>query len=270
MCQGESTRPAFPAPAHFLSEAVIRRVQPKDENAISAQYGCVEARVRVTVDKTGKVVESCSVNKYGDRRDEFVSAAVQVAANWLFKPNFGLPGAGRGPDYRWVVVTFIDKASVENTRAPDETSLGNPDLVSQLEASSEHPLLAASLATEVLRRGEAVIPLLLRLRGNRKPFAGRWVLGRFPVCDPPDSSWQVSLEVAALFLIQGVYYGRLDYANSAVLTDVASPLDGNAPDAIRKAWLTVADWEQERLEHGMLWLRDKHRPPLRENGVHFY
>jgi hypothetical protein len=102
--------------------------------------------------------------------------------------------------------------------------------------------------------GTAAIPALMKFRGDRRPYMGR-VLGEpraaMTAPDPsavgrvPDEKI-ISVEAAALYLIEAIHHRRLDFAESAYLTDLKlPPIDRKAENTralVDRAWASVENW----------------------------
>jgi hypothetical protein len=141
--------------------------------------------------------------------------------------------------------------------------------------------LAKQAVYEIMRRGEPMIPFLMRLKGDTRPFLGE-ELG------DPRSSDAVPLEVvkgkisresivtnevAALYLISAIYYGIRLFA-SCWLADASIPRGErkpqNSPYLIAKAWEAVENWANELKKENLDSLRAKKFDPLKSSGVTFF
>jgi hypothetical protein len=141
---------------------------------------------------------------------------------------------------------------------------------------------ASEAVQEVIKRGEHMIPLLMRTRGNMRVFNGCGLghaqssqlifsptgSGKF------DEGRVITVEVAALYLISAVYYGKLSFAQSPYLTDLSLPPGKrkafNSRRLIAKAWASVKIWGTDLEKEGLESLRFKQRDPLRGSGVSFW
>lgn len=140
---------------------------------------------------------------------------------------------------------------------------------------------ATKAAKEIFRRGERMIPLLLKLKGNREQYLGGWLgsenaafLAPVKPSPNPELGELVSTEIVALYLITAIYEGRLDFAQSPFLSDLTIPPDmrraGNTPNRISRAWDSVEKWAKATKEQGLGSMRTKGRGPLSEARVAFW
>jgi len=155
----------------------------------------------------------------------------------------------------------------------------NDQVITMLQSSDSE--LVTQAVYEIMRRGEPMIPFLMRLKGDTKLFRGR-ELG------DPRSSHSVPLEVvknkvsresvitnevAALYLISAIYYGNRVFA-SCWLADASLPRDErkpqNSPYLIAKAWEAMENWANELKKEKLDSLRTKKFYPLKNSGVTFF
>ena len=141
---------------------------------------------------------------------------------------------------------------------------------------------------EVLARGGRMIPHLLKLKGDRRCFAGDMALGSHAGCSlrfaPDDrakgcyeSSGSSTVEVAALFLIESVYRGGVKFAQGATLVEWEAGGGGQRTDVeyngrgvIARAWAAAERWSREVEREGLEGLRAKERGPFADTRLGFY
>ena len=163
--------------------------------------------------------------------------------------------------------------------------LSDAQVVKDLTGSSEKK--AARAVHEVLARGGRMIPLLLKLKGDRRCFYGDWELGSHAGCSSrmaPNKRNQCyewsnasTVEVAALYLIEAVYRNDLEFAQGVTLIE-RDPEDGqqrldvkmNGREVIARAWGTVEKWFAEFGHEGLEALRAKERGPFAGTKLGFY
>jgi hypothetical protein len=155
----------------------------------------------------------------------------------------------------------------------------NEQVIGMLQSRDRE--LATQAVHEIKRRGEPMIPFLMRLKGDTRLFQGD-ELG------DPRSSTAVPLEVvkgrisresvvtnevAALYLISAIYYGNSLFA-SPYLADASIPPNERRPQnssyLIEKAWEAVENWANELKKENLDALRAKKFDPLKSSGVTFY
>jgi hypothetical protein len=141
---------------------------------------------------------------------------------------------------------------------------------------------AAQATEEVLRRGERMIPLLIKGKGDRRPcfaYNLRVKSGDFQV-DPSNNTYVYfdevhaeTIEVASLYLISAIYYGTLEFAYRAELVDLSLPIferqTGNTPALLARAWISVDKWVVDLQKEGLQSLRNQDRDPLQSSNVNF-
>ena len=181
------------------------------------------------------------------------------------------------------------EAARRATAAPGATAaapLSDEQVVRDLLAADEAK--ATRAVGEVLARGGRMIPHLLKLKGDRRCFAGDMALGSHAGCsfrlqsdDRAEGCYEVSssstVEVAALFLIESVYRGDVEFAQGATLIE-RDPADGqqrldvkmNGREVIARAWETVEKWFAEYGREGLEALRARDRGPFAGTRLDFY
>jgi len=96
--------------------------------------------------------------------------------------------------------------------------MSNEELLESLESTDKEHVHQGLL--EIMRRGDVMLPALLRCKGNRKLFYGYGLGHRdsaFLVPLPTgnkerDESRAITVEVAALYIISAIYYETLEFA----------------------------------------------------------
>jgi hypothetical protein len=185
-----------------------------------------------------------------------------------------------------ISITFVEIAQAspipewnEKARVISMQEKTNEQVVGMLQSRDRE--LATQAVYEIMRRGEPMIPFLMRLKGDARMFQGK-ELG------DPRSSRLVPLdvvkgrvsqesivtnEVAALYLISAIYYGNRLFA-SCWLADASLPREERRPQnssyLIAKAWEAVENWANELKKENLDSLRAKKFHPLKSSGVAFY
>ncbi len=132
-----------------------------------------------------------------------------------------------------------------------------------------------------------MIPLLIGLRGDKKPFHG--VLkrnsnfateGYAPTGNKKEgdalikTGKMVTVEVAALYLLTAIFYESLDIAQSPYLTDASLPARdrraANTEGVVRKAWMGVDNWMVMLSNSSLSSLRKDNEDPLNNAKVRFW
>lgn len=170
-----------------------------------------------------------------------------------------------------------------------ERPAGTPtdtQLVERLAAPE--PATANAAVDEVLSRGERMIPLLMKLKGDRRYFNGSLARGSeesstsipAPSSDPKVNRWLlkrgklVTVEVAALYLVTAIYRGTLNIADSPYLTDLSLPgfkqRQGNTTGLIKRAWRSTTAWQKRLAAAGLAKLKADDDDPLKAASVRFW
>ena len=155
------------------------------------------------------------------------------------------------------------------------------DLVQKL--SSKDEATAENAAKQIFALGDAAIPLLLSQKENRSCFYGLRALGDWsgggtvqavPSCDVGSS--QITVEVAALYLISAIFFEDLEFAGPPFLCAISKASKtctdntGNSRKRIKKAWLATQDWNKKVEKSGISYLRERNLHPLHEAGLSFF
>lgn len=139
---------------------------------------------------------------------------------------------------------------------------------------------------EVLKREERIIPLLLAMKGDKRPFYGQLANDTtFTVPAYPSSLDEgvnaklakqgklVTVEVAAIYLISAVYHKSLNIALSPYLTDESLPDHErravNTDELVGRAWTALDAWAVKYRTVGLEKLRKSKDAPLGESTVDF-
>lgn len=136
---------------------------------------------------------------------------------------------------------------------------------------------------EVLKRGEAMLPLLMSLEGDRRPYGGG-SLGKpqdsMLVFYQPtgqaefDRDKVVTTEVAALYLACAIYEQRLDFAGVPYLSDARLPPEKRdatvSPELVKRAWIAAQGWMKDVAAKGLLTMRRTGRGPLTGSQGYFW
>src|SRR6188472_2113303 len=123
--------------------------------------------------------------------------------------------------------------------------------------------------------------LLLKVRGDQRPAyaALGYHLSATPTriaINPSDvvPGKTLTMEVAALYLICGIYYNSVEFAQSPYLTDLRLPAgkrDGlNTPELVDRAWHSVEEWSRRLDRTTLEKLRSVKDDPLHGSDVHFW
>lgn len=169
----------------------------------------------------------------------------------------------------------LDQKASENTTVE---KLADQDVIAML--SNRNTESAHMAVQEIMRRGDRMIPLLVRCKGNKSFFWG-YGLGhhlsgfviRLPVedTDTNDGSF-ITIEVAALYLISSIYHKTTEFAEAPYLSD-GKRVDRqrfNTPERVREAWESTEKWIEAFTSEGLEPLRSKGLSPLSRSKVRFW
>jgi len=168
---------------------------------------------------------------------------------------------------------------LQNQIKPMEiSSLSDEDLLHAFGSSNMETSHDAVM--EIKKRGERMLPMLMKYKGNRNYFYG-YGLGHhnsaFLIPNPTgnaraDEGRVITLEVAALYLICSIYYDSLEFAQAAYLTDgsVIKQHRFNTRPRVAAAWRAVEPWYQRVRADGLEAVRSKKDSPLPTSGVRFW
>jgi hypothetical protein len=134
---------------------------------------------------------------------------------------------------------------------------------------------------EIMRRGERMIPLLMKLRGDKRFFYGHGFFGRdsawsgpsMPEAgDDPNEGRFATVEVAAMYMISSIYHGTTEFADSIYLSD-NTPVKNdrfNTPERVAAAWTSVEQWIVAFEQQGLKKLQHDKIDPLSYSKLHFW
>lgn len=181
-----------------------------------------------------------------------------------------------------LILFLVMIVNAQNIRQVNEIQTqSNQDIIKLM--MSEDPKESVLASKEVFARGEQMIPLLLELEGNSKCYYGIKALGDWdmpglvresPSCHAT-SAYQVTAEIAALYMISAIFNDDLAFASPPVLCDFSSEEKecaegGNTPKRILKAWQATKNWNLSLQTKGLSYLRQENQEPLKNSGLAFY
>lgn len=150
------------------------------------------------------------------------------------------------------------------------------------DLGSRDPSTASAAAEQAFRGGVGAIDELMRLRGDTRPYAGQ-ALGSKEAArltirsdDPAEirSGDVITVEVAALYVISAIHRGRMNFAQSAYLTDLALPVDArrakNTDELVERAWEAVEAWVSRVRMVGLDEVRKEGDSPLASRRIAFW
>lgn len=150
--------------------------------------------------------------------------------------------------------------------------------------SSQNQMEATQALNQAFERGTRVIPLLLKLKDDRRFYygkrLGRTRTGDFKI-DPSNANYITvdetnveTIEGAALYLISAIYFGSLEFTHSAFLLDTCLREEerevGNTQPLLARAWASTERWSLELEGKGLSTMFKEKRNPLSGSGVRFY
>jgi hypothetical protein len=169
--------------------------------------------------------------------------------------------------------------SQTNTKANVSlTTLSDMELISKF--GSEEKIDKTPIAIEIFSRGEKMIPFLMNLKGNRLIYDG-YCLGDPNGADsisliPVVEGSVVYIEVAALYLINAIYFNNLHFANVPYLSDKKQDKvtglksnDYNSSKRLKKAWDSTEKWFKKVQKEGLEKLKVSNEFPLKANNLYF-
>jgi hypothetical protein len=166
------------------------------------------------------------------------------------------------------------------------SGVSDSDLVELISSPTWEERTAA--AEEITKRGERMIPLLIRQKGDKRPLMGGFTSGgagsATAISVPTGKErndrilmkWgkYVTVEVASLYLITAIYHDGLNFAHSPYLTDYSLPdvkrREANTEKLIKRAWRSVESWAVLLNKEGMKALRAKEHAPLDDGNLGFW
>lgn len=154
-----------------------------------------------------------------------------------------------------------------------------PSAVSSiLELTSPSWRKSSKAPQEIYAKGAQMIPALMELKGNQKPFAASWALFAFTTnCQLPHRD-DITIEVTALFLIDAIFQERFATPGSQCpwLHDYkmrgreGGMILRNTDDLVRRAWISTEIWYGELQEKGIEQMRKENRGPLSKEHLYFW
>ena len=151
------------------------------------------------------------------------------------------------------------------------------EVINTLSISRGHP----PVVDEIVHRGERMIPLLLKLKGDQRPAYA--ALGHHLSATPTrialtpadvEPGKTLTMEVAGLYLICAIYYDTVEFAQSPYLSDLRLPASKrdalNSPELVARAWQSVEEWSRRLDRTTIKRLRSRKDDPLQGSGVHFW
>jgi len=154
-------------------------------------------------------------------------------------------------------------------------------LVAQLE-SKDYGVSDAA-AVSILQRGERMVGLLLALQGKTQDYAGSLgnPRGSMSTVAPfqrgltqEQRERVVTVEAAGLYLISAIYAGSLEFASSALLTDLDVPAvdrrAANKAEYLSRGFESARRWSAALEKEGLSALRDRGENPLKSAHLSFW
>jgi hypothetical protein len=177
----------------------------------------------------------------------------------------------------WLQVLILSAVLSVWGQTEKPPNLPDENLVAKLRSTDSRE--AAQAAIEIFKRGEKMLPLLLKLKGDRSSFHG-YCLGDpkgadFTLTGEDDKNSndgsRVTVEVAALYLISAIYYDNLAFANVPYLAGNGrvTGFRYNTPERVKKAWKATGKWYKNLDEKGLQNLRQTNQFPLKTTEIHF-
>lgn len=152
------------------------------------------------------------------------------------------------------------------------------------ELDSEDYRACDRAATGIFEAGERMIGPLLMLRGRKQPYAGTLGNPRGSMTtikpragselSPEQSERVVTVEAAALYLISAIYAGRMDFASSALLTDLELPAEkrkaANNSALLERGFTSASKWSESVAQDGLKALQERGEGPLKQARLAFW
>ena len=183
----------------------------------------------------------------------------------------------------WVAAIIATLAFAGAAGFAGEDGPTTPDLDRLVEElGSEDSEVAANAAQGLFAAGAAAIPALFRAEGRCERFYAvdeafhpvntmQLRSSRGGGCAPDD---QVSVEVAALYLLEAIYEGRMPFTCSPMLSDLTKSPDTRTTEInkplVERAWASAKLWLLLVQCSGLEKVRAAHQNPLDAGLVHFW
>ena len=183
-------------------------------------------------------------------------------------------------NFLFVLFIFSFVTSVTPQSKDAAIQISDEQIVDQL--TSRNWKNSTEAVHEIIKRGERMIPLLLKLKGRKEIFVGHGLgspnsasfSAEFDVRKGLKKELIVTVEITALYLISAVYYDNLSFAQNPFLTDLTVPRDkrtyNNGNELVGKAWKTTEMWLEKYHEIGIEKLRLSKDHPLKGADVAFW
>jgi len=155
-------------------------------------------------------------------------------------------------------------------------------LVDQLDSNDYR--VGKDVAEIIVSRGAKMVEPLLRMKGHKQPYSGS--LGNpqgsmttvmpMPGISLTSEQWErvVTVEASALYLVCAIYFERLDFASSALLTDLDDLPEKrralNKEVYLQRAFASAQAWSDECKMEGLQALRDREEDPLKSARLAFW
>lgn len=153
---------------------------------------------------------------------------------------------------------------------------GQTDEVLVAKLSSRDPHTAHDAVSEVIVRGERMLPLIAEMKGDRREYLGRGLVSpssSFLALGPKhDPTQLVTMEHLALYLLTAIHYPVHRFAQSPFLHDLSDPERRRSADQrlIDQAWTAANSWLTLEKDVGLEEMRRRRHAPLAGSGVTFY
>lgn len=146
--------------------------------------------------------------------------------------------------------------------------------------SSEDRETSFEAAREIFNRGEKMIPLLAKNKGNHAPYAwgslGNPRSGSITLAPSNNPEWDegriITVEAASIYLICAIYRQDFEFATSAYLKSKDDEVifnRYNTTERLAEAWDSVEKWIEMMNSEGLTSLREKNIRPLFNTKFYF-
>jgi hypothetical protein len=159
--------------------------------------------------------------------------------------------------------------------------MSDSDLISSLSSSQQK--VAVEAALEIFLRGPRVIPQLLSLRNDKRPYLGGGLGSRLRsqiVFDNPtgvqdlDEGRLVTCEIVGLYLLVAIFRERFDFSKTPFLVDLRLPEQQRRPSTdsalIDRGWDSAMKWMIRFEKEGIKSLQQRRDDPLKAANVAFW
>lgn len=182
---------------------------------------------------------------------------------------------------RWLCMAYLCcSVACSGTEKMEPTS--DSRLTEQL--TSDDHRVCDQAALNIVHSGEPMIEPLLKLEGNKQPYAGAlgnprgsmvtlMPLPNFPL-SPEQQEKVVTVEAAALYLLEAIYHGRLDFASSALLCDLDTLPDerkaANKAEYLSRGFDSAREWAASVKKEGLASVKTRGENPLKRARLAFW